>query len=61
MNHAWILTASGPTATVETCEKCGLVCIRTMSGEYFFTRLDPQYAACPSPYRDSVRPVQSNA
>jgi hypothetical protein len=51
MEHTWVFTASSPTATVETCELCGLVHIVTMAGEYFFTRIDKQHAACPSPYR----------
>jgi hypothetical protein len=50
-NHEWTFTASGPTLTVETCEKCGLVRIITMNGEHFFTRIDRQHAQCPSPYR----------
>lgn len=51
--HDWTPTAEGPTCRVETCSKCGLLRITTMSGAYYFTRLDPQHAACPSPYSGS--------
>jgi hypothetical protein len=50
--HDWAPTANSPIAVVETCAKCGLVRIVTMSGEWFFTRIDRQHAACPSPYRE---------
>jgi hypothetical protein len=51
--HQWIATARGPTCDVETCEKCGLLRIKTLSGEYYFTRIDAQHATCPSPYRET--------
>jgi hypothetical protein len=54
MEHNWSQPA-GPHVRVETCEKCGLLRIVTMNGEYFFTRLDRQHAQCPSPYRDSEK------
>jgi hypothetical protein len=50
--HQWTFTALGLTSRVETCEKCGLLRIVTLSGEYYFTRIDAQHAACPSPYRE---------
>jgi hypothetical protein len=59
-NHDWTPTANSPIAVVETCEKCGLLRVVTLAGEYFFTRIDRQHAQCPSPYGESVRPVQSN-
>lgn len=53
-HHEWTLTASSPTLTVETCLKCGLLRLTTMSGTYFFTKLDAQHSQCPSPYRESL-------
>jgi hypothetical protein len=58
--HDWKFTASGPLLTVETCLKCGLIRIHTMSDEWFFTRLDRQYAQCPSPYRESEGPARGD-
>lgn len=56
--HTWIFTAFGPHANVETCEKCGLLRIATLNGEFFFTRLDRQFAQCPMPWRKAAEAAQ---
>lgn len=53
-SHAWQDVVTNGKTTFETCAKCGLARLRTINGEYFFTRLDPQHAQCPSPYRESL-------
>ncbi len=51
--HEWTPT-SGPNVQVHTCEKCGLIRVTTPTGEFFFTQLDRQFTACPSPYGEAA-------
>jgi hypothetical protein len=50
--HTWTVTVADQLTRVETCLRCGLLRVVTMNGEHFFTRLDRQFAVCPSPYRE---------
>ena len=48
-DHAWKKTA---LVEIATCEKCGLVRLKTLTGEYVFAvKWDSQFCQCPSPYR----------
>lgn len=41
-----------PLVQVSTCEKCGLLRLKTLSGEYYFVKFSEPYLHCNSPYRN---------
>jgi hypothetical protein len=51
--HSWTPVVGDELMRVDTCVKCGLLRLVGMNGTHYFTRIDEQHTACPSPYRDT--------